>query len=69
MHDERPRMIEGGQRFVADHQWSRTLQPLVDFVRAPRIDLQKETFAVPIEVTDQPRSLLDRIKRRIGATS
>ena len=27
-----------GARFVEDHQWSRTLAPLVDFCRAPRID-------------------------------
>ncbi len=50
------RLRDGARRFVDDHQWPRTLQPLVDFVRAPRI-AQKEM--------PQP-SFLDRIKRRIG---
>jgi hypothetical protein len=27
------RMREGARRFVDDYQWSRSLQPLVDFVR------------------------------------
>ncbi|HEV2719338.1 MAG TPA: glycosyltransferase [Thermoanaerobaculia bacterium] len=51
------RLREGARRFVGDHQWPRVLQPLVDFVRAPRTDAQKEL---------QQPSILDRIKRRIG---
>jgi len=35
------------------------LQPLVDFVRAPRVDASKE-------MTARPATILDRIKRRIG---
>jgi len=49
----------GAQRFVEEQQWPRVLQPLVDFVRAPRLDAVKDA---PI----RPASFLDRIKRRIG---
>jgi glycosyltransferase involved in cell wall biosynthesis len=63
------RMREGARRFVDEHQWSRALQPLVDFVRAPRIDPQKEIFAASMQVPERSRSFLDRIKRRIGGSS
>jgi glycosyltransferase involved in cell wall biosynthesis len=53
------RLRGGARRFVDDHQWPRVLQPLVDFVRAPRIDASKE-------MPQRPPSILDRIKRRIG---
>jgi glycosyltransferase involved in cell wall biosynthesis len=49
----------GAARFVDDHQWARVLQPLVEFVRAPRADAAKE-------MPDRPPSILDRIRRRIG---
>jgi glycosyltransferase involved in cell wall biosynthesis len=54
------------QRFVSDHQWSRTLAPLVEFCNAPAIDKTKETFAVRLQTQAPPASILDRIKRRIG---
>ena len=60
------RMRDGAQRFVDDHQWHRTLQPLVDFVRAPRIDPQKDAFAATLHVPEHPRSFFDRVKRRLG---
>ncbi len=69
LQDEHEPMREGARRFVEDHQWSRTLKPLVDFVRAPRADQDKEAFAVPIQVAARPASILDRIKRRMGASS
>jgi glycosyltransferase involved in cell wall biosynthesis len=69
LRDEHFEMRKGARRFVEDHQWSRTLQPLIDFVRAPRIDADKEAFALPIQVAARPASILDRIKRRIGASS
>jgi len=64
--DSRTAMREGARRFVDDYQWSRTLQPLIDFVRAPRIDPRKDAFAATLHVPEHPRSFLDRIKRRIG---
>lgn len=66
---DRKTMREGAMRFAGDHQWPRTLQPLVDFVRAPRIDPRKNAFAATMQVPEQPRSFLDRIKRRIGGAS
>lgn len=56
---DRERLRAGASRFVDDHQWPRVLQPLVDFVRAPRVDANKE-------MPNHPPSILDRIKRRIG---
>ena len=53
------RLRDGARRFTADHQWPRVLQPLVDFVRAPRVDAEKE-------MPERPPSILDRIRRRIG---
>jgi glycosyltransferase involved in cell wall biosynthesis len=69
LREERDRMREGARRFVDEHQWPRVLQPLVDFVRAPHADPQKEAFAATLQVPERSRSVLDRIKRRIGGSS
>lgn len=50
----------GAQKFAEDHQWSRTLAPLVEFVRAPRADEHPRAPERP--------SILSRIKRRIGGS-
>lgn len=52
--------------FVDAHQWSRTLEPLREFCRAPRIDGQKNAFTTTVEAAHRPLTLRDRIKRRIG---
>jgi glycosyltransferase involved in cell wall biosynthesis len=57
--DDRDALCAGAARFVDEHQWTRVLQPLVEFVRAPRADAAKE-------MPNRPPSILDRIKRRIG---
>ena len=69
LRDDGTRMRDGAKRFVDDQQWSRTLRPLVDFVRAPRIDPRKDAFAATLQVPEHPRSFLDRLKRRIGGAS
>ncbi|HXA15511.1 MAG TPA: glycosyltransferase family 4 protein [Thermoanaerobaculia bacterium] len=63
------RMREGARRFVDEHQWPHTLQPLVDFVRHPCADPRKDAFAASMHVPDRSRSFLDRIKRRMGGSS
>jgi len=68
MRGEHAGMREGARRFVDDHQWSRALQPLVDFVRAPRIDPTKEAFAATLHLPERSPSFLDRIKRRMGGS-
>jgi glycosyltransferase involved in cell wall biosynthesis len=68
LREEHVSMREGAKRFVAEHQWPRALQPLVDFVRAPAVDPTKEAFAVTLHVPERPPSLLDRIKRRMGGS-
>jgi glycosyltransferase involved in cell wall biosynthesis len=65
---ERTRMRDGAKRFVEEHQWSRALQPLVDFVRAPQIDPAKEAFAATLHLPDRSPSFLDRLKRRMGGS-
>lgn len=69
LRDGQHPMREGARRFVDEHQWQRTLQPLVDFVREPRADSSKEAFAATLQVPERSRSFLDRIKRRIGGSS
>lgn len=61
--------VEGAHRFVAENQWERVLQPLVEFCRSPRFEKTKETFATPLEVPDRPASILDRLRRRIAGAS
>ena len=53
-------VADGIAHFAADHQWSRTLQPLVDFVRAPR--------SADREPLPERPSILARLKRRIGGS-
>jgi glycosyltransferase involved in cell wall biosynthesis len=68
LRDDRMRMREGARRFVGEHQWDRALQPLVEFVRAPRADPSKEAFAATLRLPEHAPSFLDRIKRRMGGS-
>jgi glycosyltransferase involved in cell wall biosynthesis len=61
------RMVDGTRSFVVHHQWERTLRPLVEFCRAPRVDKTKEAFAVRNELPPQRPTIVQRIRRRIGA--
>lgn len=58
-------MARGALRFAEEHQWSRVLRPLLDFVRAPQFDGAKEAFGVKLQLPERPPSMLDRIKRRV----
>src|SRR5262249_61868426 len=62
-------MREGGRDFVREHQWPDALQPLRECCRRPRIDAQKESFAVRLQSPERPSSILERLKRRIGGAS
>lgn len=55
------------EQFVRDHQWSRTLEPLREFCRAPRIERTKEMFAMRPSIPERPVSILRRLKRRLRA--
>jgi glycosyltransferase involved in cell wall biosynthesis len=59
----------GARRFVSEHQWSDALQPLREFCREPRVDANKEAFAVRMQLPERPPSILTRLKRRIGGVS
>lgn len=62
---DRERMTRGAEQFVRDHQWDRTLEPLRAFVREPRVERTKESFAMRPSITERPASILDRLKRRL----
>ncbi len=66
---ERTKMDAGARRFVMEHQWPDALQPLREFCRQPRVDPNKEAFAVRLQVPERPPSILARLKRRIGGVS
>jgi glycosyltransferase involved in cell wall biosynthesis len=59
-------MARGAERFVADHQWHRTLEPLREFCLAPRFDPTKGAFSTAPTVTAASPSLLERLRRRMG---
>jgi glycosyltransferase involved in cell wall biosynthesis len=58
-------MAQGAERFVADHQWHRTLEPLREFCLAPRFDPAKGAFATAPSVAERLPSLLERLRRRM----
>jgi glycosyltransferase involved in cell wall biosynthesis len=62
---DRERMTRGAAQFVDEHQWDRTLAPLRAFVREPRIERTKETFALQPSIPAQPVSIFDWLKRRL----
>jgi len=66
---KRAALCEGAQRFVVDHQWPEALRPLRDFCRQPRIDANKDAFAIRMQLPERPASILERLKRRIGGAS
>jgi len=61
-------MFDATQRFVAEHQWPRVLEPLLAFCRAPHFGAGKEEFASRPQVPERPATLVDKIKRRIGGS-
>jgi hypothetical protein len=61
--------VAGTQAFVAGHQWSRTLSPLLEFVRAPRFYPNKQVFTSERKVPPSQGSFVDRFMKRFGAGS
>jgi len=66
---DRERMTRGAQRFAEDHQWDRTLAPLRAFVREPRIERTKETFAMQPLIPQRAPSIRHRLKRLWSAVA
>lgn len=65
-------MVAGAGAFARENQWARTVAPLLEFCRNPRIDPAKHAFATesPSAATATvPSSLFDRILRRLGGRS
>lgn len=60
-------MTDGARRFALEHQWDRTLVPLREFCRAPRVEKTKDAFASRPSLIQRPQSILDRLKRRLRA--
>ena len=77
VHDETPEAFAAAirsvprdgefERFVREHQWSETLAPLREFVRAPHFEKTKDAFAMRPSIPERPVSILRRLKRRLRA--
>ena len=63
------RMSFATGRFVSEHQWPAVLEPLREFCRRPAFDQAKEAFAVPNPPIERPRSIMSRLRRRIGGST
>lgn len=68
-HDRRATMIAATRRFVAEHQWSSTLEPLRQFCRAPRRDASKARFAIPLATPTHEPTFVERVRRRLRGSS
>ena len=60
----RHRLAERGRRWAADHTWDRVLQPLNEFLAAPRADPHKHRYVQPATTLVPERGFLGRIARR-----
>lgn len=60
----RAQLAERGRRWAAEHTWDRVLEPLAEFLAAPRVDPHKHLYPSPSTVIPEP-SLLDRLRRRL----
>ncbi len=57
-----------GQKWAAEHTWDRVLEPLAEFLAAPRTDPHKHRYVTSISPSPAAlpeRGLLDRIARRL----
>lgn len=59
----------GTTDFVAEHQWSRTLAPLLELVRAPKFYPNKQMFSTERKVPPAQGSVVEKIMRRFGVRS
>ncbi len=61
----RRELAERGRRWAAEHTWDKVLEPLADFLAAPRVDPHKHRYPVPAPHTVPEPGLLERIQRRL----
>ncbi len=62
-------MVAGAAAFVLESQWTKTLAPLLDFCRSPRLDPARNAFSTDgpaAAVSTSPEGLFDRLRRRLG---
>ena len=65
--DEIHRMREGARAWASDHQWSKTVEPLLRFCRAPRVDPYKaQPRAGDDSITPIRRSVLKKFYDKLG---
>lgn len=62
-------MVGGAARFVTEHQWPTVLEPLRRFCRNPQMDARKDEFSTQPQLPASSRSIIDRLKRRMGGAS
>ncbi|MCP3961790.1 MAG: glycosyltransferase family 4 protein [bacterium] len=64
----RGRLSGNARRWAASHTWDGVLEPLAEFLEAPRIDPHKSTYPIPAAGDEPARGLariLDRFRRRM----
>ncbi len=61
----RRRLADNGRRWAAEHTWDRVLEPLADFLAAPRTDPHKHLYPSPLPTAGPNRGLLRRIARAL----
>jgi hypothetical protein len=58
--------VAGCRRFTDEHQWSRLLEPLLEFCRAPRKEPTREAFSTPLpRLAGRPEGRLRKLRRRL----
>ena len=60
--------VEGCRRFARDHQWERSLAPLLEFCRNPRATRAKGEHDGVGPILAESKTILQRIRRRIRGT-
>jgi hypothetical protein len=63
--DERRQRVDAGHRLALRFAWSRVLEPLIEFCRAPWRDQTKERFAVTWPTRAPADTLEFRVRRRL----
>ncbi len=67
--DRRRQLADNGRRWAAEHTWDRVLEPLAEFLAAPREDPHKRLYADPLPPPVVEHGLFSRILRRLKPMS
>ncbi len=63
--ERRRQLADNGRRWAAEHTWDRVLEPLAEFLTAPRVDPHKHLYTSPLPPPVVECGILSRILRRL----